>query len=112
MLKKKYLEAGGSGGGGTSPPTMTGFFASTLQKTKHNLSKFSNRAFNQHRGGDKEASSSSSIHLGKAHYANSSSTHNLNSTFATSFQSLSATNITSSSHSNLMAKAATKMVIS
>ncbi len=56
----------------TSPPH-TGFFASTLQKTKQNLTKFSNKAFNQYRDKDYNVSMSKT---------GSNSAHNISNIFS------------------------------
>ena len=78
----------------TSPPN-TGFFASTLQKTKHNLSKFSNAFSNK---SDKELVNKS-LNTGSAHNLasklnGSSSASKINSNSSYSSSSLNSFNDT------------------
>ena len=65
----------------TSPPH-TGFFASKLQKTKQNLTKFSNKAFNQYR--DKQDSNT----LNRSSYLSSNSANNINALSTSSTSSI------------------------
>ena len=89
ILKKKYRDESLN----TSPPN-TGFFASTLQRTKHNLSKFSS-AFHHQSKYDKDGTSKT---------LNSSSTHSIGENAINRLQSSSSdtafngTNSTSYNH--------------
>ena len=94
MLKKKYRDD--SSTGTTSPPSASGFFANTLQRTKQNLSKFSN-AFHHPSKSEKEISKM--LSSGSAHNIGENASISSNKTNSSSNNSFNSGNNTSSSYS-------------